>query len=39
MAKVGLDRARVVTIAGQLVTGAVSEHVGMTLEWELSLSS
>ena len=32
MSQVVLDRSGVMTVAGQLVPGAVSQHVGMDLE-------
>ena len=34
-----LDRARVVTLVGQLVTGGMTKHVGTHREFEASLSA
>jgi hypothetical protein len=37
MAQIVLDRARIVPITGELVAGAVPQHVGMNLEGQPGL--
>jgi hypothetical protein len=38
VAEIILDRAGVVTVAGQLVARGMAQHVRMHLEWQLGLS-